>query len=372
MGRFFVNFQVHAPATGDGEAGPLHDRLRERLLADGFVVARDDGQPARRIAVARSRTGPWRTVFDSQTGSQDPDAVDDSGARLSQASGRHVLSLLAHDDDFLEMKLFHQGRRLSTVNSWPGYFEGRPRAAPEGDFEAWAALLPPPRTVAQLRQAWQPQEPPGDVRPLLQRVAALLDLDVERCLQGPDVPAAEADEFISLRVLAPDNLADASRRGQPAGLGHEGGVAGETVLPLGGRTRIEAITHSTGAGGAGLQVLAWGKALDAGLVAVRDASLALGLQAPLALALQGRLLMARLPASQLPPGFAGPAEAFAQAGQATDHGLDLWLSSRLALVLDLEAIAAGEGELQLAVQSLDHPDALAHWRTRVRVAVAGQ
>jgi len=328
----------------------------------------------RRIYVAQKGSGHWRLVLDSSTSSQDPAALDESGEMLSEASRCPVMSFLVHDDDFLETKLFRDGGLQACLHSWPGYFEGKPRTTPTGDFSAWADLLPPHNTIADFRQAWIPLEPVGNILPLLGRVAHVLAMEPESCrLSSDSLPVDWTTQFkildfqkSSSAVAAIDDLAT-------PGLGYEGGIATTTKLRQGDTSTLFAIAHSTGQTCTGLRVLVWGSALDSPLVAVNRVALTVGTEPTVTVELQdglsdeGKLLSATLRDLILPAGYPGPAEAFVRAEQDLELGMKLWLSSRVSVELDIRAIAPGAGDLRLAVEPLDHAGGMAHWTTHILV-----
>ena len=191
MGAFFTNVQVY---TG----GRPHAAIREGII--GAVRAQaaaagqaedpsledvgDEDDGGRIVLIAPAGSEPWITVYDSATESQADEPLHDLGERLSRIGGAAV-TVLVHDSDILQLRLYRGGAEADHYNSVPDYFEDvtdDERAAVAGQADRWAGLLAEGATPDALQAAWT-----TDVvfaEDLLRDVAALLGWDEERCSVG--------------------------------------------------------------------------------------------------------------------------------------------------------------------------------------------
>ena len=376
MGRFISTFHVCYPERVSAQAAhSLRADIAKAMRSLGYQENPAPLIAARQILVAKNGSGKWLAVLDSSTASQDSAVIDQAGEMLAKVSGKSVIHLLVHDDDFLELKLFRDGRQLSAIHSWPGYFQGQsPPSAPAGNFASWADLLAPNLTASDFRYAWTRQASDTNTSPLLRRVAMALGVDEGSSILS--VGSNELDPSSPFDAMGFDKLpgpAINARDLVECGLGHVGGVAATSPMKIGSAHRLTAIAHSIGPACAGLRVLAWGDSLDADLIEVVQATLTLGTAPPISLELrnapsdQGKLFSASRADISLPAGYPGPAEAFARAEHDLDRGIELWMASRVCLDVELRPLSLGDGDFHLALEPLPHPAGLAHWSTRIQI-----
>ncbi|MCZ7679236.1 MAG: hypothetical protein M5U28_10965 [Sandaracinaceae bacterium] len=96
-------------------------------------------------------------MFDERTESQDLASLEALGALLSRVTSSPAVSVLVHDSDVLDLRLYRDGARVDRYDSFPGYFEGKAskkqKAAAAGHPERWSDLLAG-GSVEELRAAW--------------------------------------------------------------------------------------------------------------------------------------------------------------------------------------------------------------------------
>jgi hypothetical protein len=311
------------------------------------------------------------TVLDSVTEGQDPARLDRAAAFISELAGSTAISILVHDGDRLELGLFKAGKKLATLDSWPGYFEGEPPSDSLSGLEDWVEVLPAGKSIQDLREAWRLHRADEGALPRLQRIAHVLGMDPARCATGANTlsPALQP-EFKSLMFTSDSAATD---RGLPA-LGYSGGLEDDTTMAVGESRSLTLIAHSIAGAGTGVRVTVWGSALDDNLIAVSGAALTVGeVNPPHAIDLQNQsgsgevILTALVEDFQIPPGYSSPGEAFAAADGDVIKGMSLWMATRIDFVLEVVAVKPGTGVLSAALQPLENTEAHAVWTTDVQV-----
>lgn len=137
MGNFYVNFTVKCD-----------DPLRCASVL----------KQAGRKAVITPPLNGTLVVFEEESDSQDPQAIEAVGALLSRGLSAPVLGVLDHDDDILAYWLFEDGRLSDTYDSHPDYFNHTAKRPPAGGdaqrlCAAFSVPAAAPRVDAILRDA---------------------------------------------------------------------------------------------------------------------------------------------------------------------------------------------------------------------------
>lgn len=281
MGSFFTNVQVH---TGGRPAGEVHQAIVATLRAQAAAAgleeddALDDEVAERAIYLAPVGPQPWIAVYDSATEDQDTEILSDLGRQLSRV-GSAAVTVLVHDSDVLEMRLFRGGQQEDRYNSYPDYFEEDPDAERQpvvGDAERWRPVLAPGATPDVLRAAWG--TPTVFAEEIPRTLAPLLGWDPNRCGTGFRYLSEVADDVTGFTRLAFRPSA-ATVQGRPA-LWADGpprfeqaGWSPEAHLPVGGTGHLSVSFRSAGGPGRGVQLVLWGPALDQGLIDARTVRL---------------------------------------------------------------------------------------------------
>jgi len=278
MGSFLTNVQVH---TGGANRESIREAVVEALgklvLEDGYRACSAGEAPDREIVIASAGRAPWISIYDQASEDQGGSHVE-LARSLSKSLTTCAISVLVHDSDVLEMKLFQDGRALDEHCNWPGYFEGRDRE-PQGDERAWKPVLRSGARPADLKKAWRAGA--GRAEETLQEVASALAMNEELVAVGfnylDDVklprkgktrlafclrerPAHERKR-VSQKSIGPPRLAP----GMPGIPPPEEQVFGAApfepfIIPV--------LVHNQGGTGIGLEVTIAGPALEKGLVVV--------------------------------------------------------------------------------------------------------
>jgi hypothetical protein len=266
MGASFTNVQVFTGGTPPGAApGALAEALRAAARERGLVEGAA-GEPAdRTIIIAPAGPGPWLAIYDQATERQDLQLLDDLAARAAHALDGFAVAVLVHDSDALELRLFDRGGRTDRYCNAPEYcarvVPGAEPAGAEGHPERWRPLLRPGAEPAALRAAWD--ERALFAEQTLARTAELLGWDSGRASVGFDSLDREEPGLTPLRFRRVRPAADPPRF-------TTGEFVQQVTLAPGAPLRLSCTVASAGGPGRGIGVIAWGEALDEGLVAVEE------------------------------------------------------------------------------------------------------
>src|SRR4051812_47237985 len=136
MGSFLTNVQVKTA----GPAKDALDRIAELLTVTvglaGFTPVESATGADRSIVVVAHSGKEWIGIYD-QFSEDQAGGHEALAEELSRDLKAPVVSVLVHDSDVLNMKLFDSGRTLDDFSNWPGYFEGGEEIA-KGKASAWA------------------------------------------------------------------------------------------------------------------------------------------------------------------------------------------------------------------------------------------
>jgi hypothetical protein len=372
MGEFFTNIQVSR-----GKQRIHRDELTKRIASalsnEGWHEVSAPVSGARRIYVGGGAEDEWLTVLDSVTEGQDPARLDRAAELISELAGSTAISILVHDGDRLELGLFKLGKKLASLDSWPGYFEGEPPSDSTSGLEDWTEVLPPGKSIEDLREAWRLQRVDEGALPRLKRMAQVLGMDPARCATGANTLSPTLQpQFTSLMFASDSTATDHS--GLPA-LGYSGGLEDDTTIGVGESRSLTLIAHSIAGAATGMRVIVWGSALDDKLISVSGASLTIGeVNPPQSIDLANQsgsneiILTALAAGVEIPAGYGSPGEAFAAADGDMIKGMSRWLATRINLGLDVVAVKPGTGVLSAALQPLANIEqGHAVWTTDVHV-----
>jgi len=118
MGNFYVNYTLR---------GPSQQAIAAELAGRAAIVS-----PEKNGCVV---------VFDEESDDQNDEIIAEIASRLSGKLRCALLSVLNHDDDILQYKLYSDGEMVDDYDSNPSYFEN----AEEGDPDDPEAASGEPR-----------------------------------------------------------------------------------------------------------------------------------------------------------------------------------------------------------------------------------
>jgi hypothetical protein len=377
MGAFFTNLLVRcADAPSERAQHAVEQAIRAYMGSQGLTEAAA-GEVATRVVLVAAQPGPWISIYDSATESQDVSLLDELGKALSARAAEVVLTVLVHDSDVLDLRLFRAEKRIDAFSNWPGYFAARPkprdplRTGRAQRRAAWSPLLVKDHRVDEIETAWASGKAPEEI---LTTMAPLVGWDARFVNAGfssitPAIRAASTE----LRF----RMAGAARSGaRPPAWGHEGGDASVTAS-AGDPFVVMMVAHNVGGPMKGVSIVVWGEAVERGIVTVSSVRAVVGSpahpgHAQAQLVESDGLRVATLHDVSLPEGYDSPAAALAAAAGAPEEGLDRWLRTRFEIDCDAVAVKRGEADLHLGLVPLQNPErGQTSWTTRVKVRAKG-
>ena len=204
MGGFFENVQVFTDGrAAEKLAASLAGVLTKLLRPRGWLECEAEDSE-RELAIRAA--GRWISVYDSETESQNSDALRQLASDLSMAAEAPAVSVLVHDSDILELRLYRGGREEDWFNSRPDYFEDVEREVLErsaGQPSAWVPLLSEGRSLPELEKAFvrtRPPTPPVPAEDKLDEVSSVLGWDAGVYTGLVDVEERAEEEQV--RVLS--------------------------------------------------------------------------------------------------------------------------------------------------------------------------
>lgn len=274
VGAFFTNVQVR---LGDDPVEPLLNALRA-AAGDVHEVATDD-EADRVLLVLPPDAGGWVTIYDQATESQDTAGLEALGRLASEVCDAPAFSVLVHDSDVLDLRLYRGGERVDRYDSFPGYFEGKPSksqkeeaqghpdrwaAALSIDADALAAILGGERSFAEQT---------------LRETCALVGCDPDRAAFGYRYATQEGlpDGTIALRFRLRERPGWEQEAEGPPRLelhAHRGDMP--VPLGVGDALRLGFSARNVGGAGTGLTLSVWGGAIDEELVRIEAFELLVG------------------------------------------------------------------------------------------------
>ncbi len=277
MGAFFTSVQVH----GDDLASVL-SALRADAEEEGFDELGDAEGADRSVIVLPAEAG-WISIYDQASEGQDVALLERIAQRVSAALHTHCVTILVHDSDVLDLRLFGDGAALDEYDSIPDYFGSarKAKAALAGQPALWRELLIA-GTEEDLGNAFAG-------RPLfaergLSAIAKLVGLDPRRAQTGYRYLLGDGELGKCAPFLAPTTLRF-RRRERPAWERAATGAPKLTLhshpgapleLAVGDELRVGVSTLSAGGASRGLRVVLWGSAIDGGLARIERCEVLIG------------------------------------------------------------------------------------------------
>ena len=271
MGRFFTNVHVRPSQQVSDPRVALVGTLEARAAADGFKPAKADEDSDRIIAIGTTAPSGWIAVIDEDTESQDASTLEQLAKTLSKTIDGYAVSVLVHDSDVLDLRLYKDGRRVDHFVNLPdffapGPFSARARRAMQGRPEVWAPLLQGDATIAALERAFRGT--PLFAEETLDEIAKLLGF-----ASGYDLCAADLKEQA---VAGFEVRRFAARETESAATGKEprfepGAWTPALTLSVGEPLRWASAVRNAGGPARGIALEIWGSAIDGGSVQLRRA-----------------------------------------------------------------------------------------------------
>jgi len=355
MGASFTNLQVRVgPGDADAELAAVREAIRAALSVD-FVEAGPDEEAERTAVIAPPLRG-WISVYDEELDRQAEEPLVELARALSARN--RVVSLLVHDSDVVDARLFEAGEVLDHYVSDPDFFEmpRSARAAVKGRPEAWVPILAPGADARALGKAWKLR--PTFAEDLVTAMVPLLGWDADRALATyrhlAELPGSDGFPRLRLRARTRPEMPSLPPAFELRGWNPACELALGEPLPS-----LRFIVANVGVGTRGLVVVAGGEAITSGLVRLTSATLATQhgagaegfrrASAPFAAAPErDDLLAARFPDFEVPAAPEGPTAA---ASRAFEEGL-----ARQVFVSVLgEVLGTGQGALHLSVLPMANP-----------------
>ncbi|MCB9616291.1 MAG: hypothetical protein H6721_00795 [Sandaracinus sp.] len=259
MGAFFTSVQVRSK-----DADRVVTALREDAAARGFDEVEDDGSSDRAIFVTEPDEGGWIAVYDLESEGQDVRVLERLAKHLSEACETDALTVLVHDSDTLDMRLFARGIRVDRL-------EAGVRVR-KGDPAKWRRVVD---DVFALKRLFARDELQAEA--MLGELAALLHVDVDRASTGHRYVASDpAQSHRTLRFRSRRRPAwESEAAGLPRFVAHMQ-PAERTTLGVGDELRVSGSVTSVGGPGTGVSIVVWGDALEQGLVTLERVELLVG------------------------------------------------------------------------------------------------
>jgi len=356
MGSFFTSVQVHrGQLSKDAARLRLAEAITGWLAEQGYRPAGDREAADREVVIPSG--GDWLSVYDSGTEGQDDRLLAALAERASAALGDAV-GVLVHDSDVLTLSLARDGATVDTYSNAPGYFDAVPEAVSDalaGKPEQWSALVD---DTAPLTDLWR--RGAGEAEGILWDMAPLIGWERDRVMVGFNYrDEQDGDLRLSYR-LSERPYHETRSGGLPRFNG--GGHPIEQESSVGEELTLYCSAQSAGGAGAGVAIVAWGPALDEGLITMDKAAIILmkggqhqrveaSFEASVtdgARGEQSRVRVARFPDVAIPAGVPMDALMRAPAG-AQKAAMEALFSAQISFHAFGRALKPGARALHLAV-----------------------
>ncbi len=276
MGSFFTNVQVSTKGIDEAEArARVVTAVREWITSQGWIEE-GPGEPADREVVI-GPAGPWISVYDQATESQDMKLIEGLASVLSQAAKTAAAGILVHDSDVLELRLCREGKVVDRYCSWPEYFEEVSRRNARklsGKPEKWRELLVDDGNMDRLVQVWSGSRTFAEE--VLADTAALLGWEQPRVMVGHRYLSSELtgapesrEGYTTLAFRMPRSTSESLTAEGPSSFGQLT-LAPVTELSVGDPLELTATAQSAGGADEGLEVWVGGPALEQGLISIDE------------------------------------------------------------------------------------------------------
>jgi len=153
VGTFVSNLQVFTHGEPAAAREQVRAALSEFAASNGLTETADAAEADRTFVIAWSSATPWLTVYDEAIDSQDVRVIESVAAAVSASSGLKAVSVLLHDGDDLDLRLFTNGKR---IDRYRNTHAGESRKRRTGHPSRWAALLRN-GSLQQLESLWEAQ-----------------------------------------------------------------------------------------------------------------------------------------------------------------------------------------------------------------------
>ncbi|HVH45637.1 MAG TPA: hypothetical protein VM925_24955 [Labilithrix sp.] len=292
MGSFFTNVQI---CLNEADSARARVRVLDalRVFADraGLVPATKNDESDRTMLVRIG--GPWVSIYDSLSEGQNLEVSDALGKSLSRELSAPVATVLVHDSDVLELRLFQDGKLLDRFNNAPSYFGQATPAeitAAKGRPTRWHKVLGDSVDIDELREAFESADTdePFAAHVVLENIASALGLAHEHVFVGyryatePSTaersPGVRTTGFVELRWR--DRSADKPKtiaRTVPSF--SKGFSSGRLALRVDSAQPFSGAVRNEGAASKGISVVISGPALDEELVNLESLTVAAGVPA---------------------------------------------------------------------------------------------
>lgn len=376
MGSFFTNVQARGT---DRDA--IVAALRADAEARGSDLVDDEAQADRSVLVLPPEDG-WIAIYDQATESQDGASLERLAVLASRATHDAAISILIHDSDILDLRLYRDGARLDRLDSDPSYYgstrvSSKKRAELAGAAEKWKGLVDD-EAVAALDAAFRADDLFAEGT--LHRVTEIVGIPHAQAATGYRYRTSGYEELpagtVVLRFRDRARPAWEQASTAPPGLQTESYVAGELMLGVGDELRCSLGARSVGRASRGIGVRVWGGAIADERVAVERIELIVGdprtnpcvrlLPTSTRSADGAPLLVAEAPDLEIPAGTASPFGGFAP-GTNMDAMMAAYARGRVHVNVVGRVIAPGRAELGIGLVPRERPEATA--ATIVRLVI---
>lgn len=358
MGAFFTNVMVR---VGDRSVEPLLEALREAAAAEGLDELEDGDGADRGVVVTPADAGGWVAIYDQATEGQDVDALEAVAALASRALGAPAVTALVHDSDVLDLRLFEAGERVDRYDSFPGYFGGKvtkkQRADASGHPERWRGVLIAGATTEALRKAWTAED--HFAERTLRKTCALIGCDPSRASVGYRyaLEMGLPEGSVELQFRARERPAYEQPLEGPPKLEAQS-YAGKVRTAVGDQLHVGVTARNVGGASQGLRVVAWGNAIDEGLVSIERFELLVGdvmagVEHVMLTPERGEVTSATIDDQPIP---AGVAETGYVPGMDPLAMLAAFRSANVHVNVVGAIVAPGEGTLNVALVPLTNRD----------------
>jgi len=269
MGSFFTSVQVQRGELPHDEARlRLAEVITTWLTTQGYRSALEEEPPDREVIIPSG--GDWLSIYDSATESQD-DRLLAALARSASSALGDAVGVLVHDSDVLTLSLARGGETVDTYNSAPDYFDPVPEAAAQelaGRPEQWSELV---EDTENLSEVWR--RGAGEAEGILWEMAPLVGWERDRVMIGFN-HREEQDGDLRLTFRLTERPHHEARAEGPPRFA-PGGHPITVEAAAGDELSIYCSAQSAGGPGVGLAIMAWGPALEEGLITLERAAVVL-------------------------------------------------------------------------------------------------
>lgn len=277
MGAFYTSIQIRTANLDEVIAALRQDA--ERIGME--EVRAGEPLPDRSVVVLPPDDGGWIAIYDQSTDAQNTQTLERIAELISRRLETYAMTVLVHDSDVLDLRLFRRGARVDHYSSDPGYF-GQSASSAEalaGSPQEWTSLVRDGGT-SELAAAFEERSADRS----LVAIATLVRCHLSRVQTGYRYVMGDGELGKIPPFLEPRTLRFRSRERPP----WEADAKGEPMLELrsypsepvqlavGDELRVGVSVVNLGEASQGLRVTAWGDALERGLCTIDRFELLVG------------------------------------------------------------------------------------------------